>query len=458
EEDPTSCPDCGSTELVQESDVLDTWFSSALWPFSTMGWPNETEDLKYFYPTDVLVTGYDIIFFWVVRMVFSALECTGEVPFKHVYVHGLVRDAEGRKMSKSLGNGIDPLDMIDQYGTDALRFMLATGIAPGSDIRFKQDRLESCRNFANKLWNASRFVIMNLQDENGDFLPMAEGELSQLALKDEDKWILSLINEVAKDATTNLDNFDLALAGQKIQELIWNGFCDWYIELVKSRLYEGEEEDKKVARRVLVSALETLLTLLHPFMPFITEEIWSYLPDRKTMLIQAEWPVYDEAKKYDAEVARVELAMAIIRSIRNIRVEADAAPSKKLRAVILAKNAADVQAEEKHICKMAGISEITFAASKSEVPEEVMSAVVDGAEIYIPLDDLLDYKAEFERLQKEEARLQGEVKRIGGMLSNQAFVSKAPEKVVNTEREKLAKAEEMLGKVKERLEMVAKKL
>ncbi len=466
-DEPQKCTKCGSTNIRQDEDVLDTWFSSALWPFSTLGWPDRTEDLDYFYPTDVLVTGYDIIFFWVVRMVFSALETMGEVPFRYVYVHGLVRDAEGRKMSKSLGNGIDPLEIIDRYGADALRFMLTTGITPGNDMRFKTDKLESSRNFANKLWNASRFVIMNLQNDDGSFKDIAAGDISKMALQDEDKWILSRVNEAVKYVTAAMDRFDLALAGQKVYDVIWNEYCDWYIEIVKGRLYGDDEEDKKIARFVLIRALKDMLSLLHPFMPFITEEIWSYLPkgeikedNPENFLIKSSWPVYDEALAFEAETARLELAMEAIRAIRNIRAEADAAPSKKLRAVIYA-DAADmelVKSAERYIRGMANITEIEFITDKADVPEDVMSAVIAAAEIYIPSDDLLDYRAEFERLTKEKKKLEGEVARVAGKLSNQGFVSKAPEKVIAAEKEKKVMYEDMLAKVTERLAMVEKKL
>lgn len=465
---PTVCPKCGCTHLHQDEDVLDTWFSSALWPFSTLGWPEETEELKYFYPTDVLVTGYDIIFFWVVRMVFSALETTGKTPFKYVYVHGLVRDSQGRKMSKSLGNGVDPLEIIDKYGADALRFMLTTGITPGNDMRFKEDRLESCRNFANKLWNASRFVIMNLVNEDGSFKELANlDDISAVALQDEDKWIISRVNDATKYITETMERFDLALAGDRAYDLIWNEFCDWYIEIVKGRLYGDDEEDKKVARAVLVKALKDMLRLLHPFMPYITEEIWAYMPkDEPTKdnpngyLIKEQWPVYDEAYTFVAEAEKLEMAMSIIRSIRNIRAEADAAPSKKLTATIVCgEGKADVvKTGERYIKKLANITDITFADSKADVPEDVMSAVVDGAEVFIPLDDIMDYAAELERLQKEQKRLEGEVKRVKGMLSNPNFVNKAPEKKVNEEREKQVKYEEMLAKVVERLQLVEAKV
>lgn len=465
---PEKCTKCGSTDIKQDEDVLDTWFSSALWPFSTLGWPEETEDFRYFYPTDVLVTGYDIIFFWVVRMVFSALETTGQVPFRYVYVHGLVRDAQGRKMSKSLGNGIDPLEIIDQYGADALRFMLTTGITPGNDMRFKTDRLESARNFANKLWNASRFVIMNLQDEDGDFREMADlSNLDTAGLQDEDKWIISRVNDAVRYITDSMEKFDLALAGQRAYDLIWNEYCDWYIEIVKGRLYGDDEEDKKVARAVLVKVLKDMLILLHPFMPYITEEIWTYLPKKKAdkdnpdnFLIKESWPVYRSEHRFEAEAEKLETAMAVIKSIRNIRSEADASPGRRLRAVILSAEGKEpvVKAGERYIKKLANITEITFIKDKTEVPEEVMSAVVAGAEVFIPLDDIMDYEAELDRLKKEKKKLEGEVKRVAGKLSNEGFIKKAPEKVINEEREKQIKYEEMLAKVCDRLAVVEKKV
>ena len=459
---PDKCPKCGSGNIVQDEDVLDTWFSSALWPFSTLGWPEKTEDLDYFYPTDVLVTGYDIIFFWVVRMVFSGLEVMDEVPFRYVYVHGLVRDAQGRKMSKSLGNGIDPLEVIDQYGADALRFMLTTGITPGNDMRFKEDRLESARNFANKLWNASRFVIMNLQDENGEFLPMAGDDA---VLRDEDKWMISRVNDAVQYVTDTFEKFDLALAGQRVYDLIWNEYCDWYIEIVKSRLYGDDEEDKKVVRSVLVKTLKDMLRMLHPFMPYITEEIWTYLPKENdpdnpdNFLIKEKWPVYSEDKKYEKETAVLQTAMEAIRAIRNIRAEAAASPKKKLTAVIVAKEARErLEAGERYICDMANITEITFADDRSEAPEDVMTAVIDGAEIFIPLDELVDFSAELERLTKEKKKLEGEVARTEKMLSNPGFVNKAPEKKIAEEKEKQAKYKDMLEKVCQRLQMVEEKL
>ena len=465
-EAPEKCTKCGGTKIRQDEDVLDTWFSSGLWPFSTLGWPEETADYKYFYPTDVLVTGYDIIFFWVVRMVFSAIEMTGKVPFKHVYVHGLVRDAEGRKMSKSLGNGIDPLEVIDQVGADALRFMLMTGVSPGNDMRFKHDKLEASRNFANKLWNASRFVIMNLQDEEGNFKETPDALLG-LALREEDKWMLSRVNDAVGYVTGSLDKFELSLAAQRVYEVIWNEYCDWYIELVKGRLYAEDEEDKKVVRAVLIKVLIDMIKMLHPFMPFITEEIFAHLPKGKVedsnvhgFLMKASWPIYDGRSTYPEEVKVVEMAMESIRNIRNIRAEAEAAPSKKLRAVIVAEgqDLAYMKSCERYIKSLANITEILFTEDKKLVPEEVMSAVMGGVELFIPLDDLLDYKAEFVRLSKEKKRLLEEVSRVKGKLSNEGFVAKAPEKVILEEKEKLEKYEEMLIKVGDRLEMVSKKL
>ena len=477
---PEVCPKCGCKHFRQDEDVLETWFSSALWPFSTLGWPEKTPELDYFYPTDVLVTGYDIIFFWVIRMVFSGLESMGEVPFHHVYIHGLVRDAEGRKMSKSLGNGIDPLEVIDQYGADALRFMLTTGITPGNDMRFKEDRLESCRNFANKLWNASRFVIMNLQDEEGNFKEMAKccesccgkacgdvTDFSNIALRDEDKWMISRVNDAVEYVTAALEKYDLALAGQRIYDLIWNEYCDWYIELVKARLWGDDEEDKKVVRFTLVMCLKNMLKMLHPFMPFITEEIWSFLPhgeeqadNPNNYLIKATWPKASAGCCFPAQEAKLEMAMEAIRAIRNIRAEADAAPSRKLRAIVLAEGekAEIMKSGERYLKSIANITEVTFTENKADIPEEVMSAVIDGAEIYVPLDDLVDYKAELERLTKEKKKLEGEVERVVKKLSNPGFVGKAPEKVINEEKEKQVKYEEMLAKVSARLELVAKKV
>lgn len=470
EEAPEKCPECGGTHLHQDEDVLDTWFSSALWPFSTLGWPEDTEDLKYYYPTSVLVTGYDIIFFWVIRMVFSGIETMGEIPFKYVYVHGLVRDAEGRKMSKSLGNGIDPLEVIEQYGADALRFMLINGITPGNDMRFIEEKLMAARNFANKLWNASRFVIMNLTDEDENYLPMADtSDLSALALQDEDKWIISTVNAAAKEITENMEKFELALGAQKTYDLIWNNFCDWYIEFVKSRLYGDDEEDKKVARAVLVRVLKDLLKLLHPVMPFITEEIWSKLPhddsetdkeNERGFLLRQSWPVYSETLVFAEEEAMMELATEAIRTVRNIRAEVDAPPSKKVRAAVLASGKAEdyLKRAQRHIMTQAGVTEIDYISSKDQLQGDVLSGVITDAEIFIAMDDLVDYKAEAERLAKEKKKLEGEVERLEKKLSNEAFVSKAPEKVIAGEKAKLADYQGKLAKVLDSIASVEKKL
>lgn len=466
---PDTCPKCGHDKFHQDEDVLDTWFSSALWPFSTLGWPHKTEDLEYFYPTNVLVTGYDIIFFWVVRMVFSGLEVMKEIPFKDVFVHGLVRDSQGRKMSKSLGNGVDPLEIIDEYGADALRFMLMSGNTPGNDMRFQVEKLDSSRNFANKLWNASRFVIMNLKDEDGNFFglhdeaisgsqPEMSAAISSLELKNEDKWILSKINKAIEDITANMDKYELSLAVQKIYDLIWNEFCDWYIELVKARLYGEDEDDKSVVRTVLVYALSHILRLLHPFMPFITEEIWSFLK-KDGKLISDVWPEYTEIMNYSQAEQTIEDAMAVIRSIRNIRAEADAAPSKQLSAYIIGddRKINRIKSGEDHIRKLANMTEIIYLSNKSGAPEESATAVIEGAEIFVPLDELLDYAAERERLEKEKDKLENEIKRINGKLSNDGFVKKAPEKVVNAEKEKLSNYQEMYEKVISRLRAVKDK-
>ena len=453
-EAPERCTKCGSIDIKQDEDVLDTWFSSGLWPFSTLGWPNETEELKYFYPTDVLVTGYDIIFFWVVRMVFSALEATGEVPFKHVFIHGLVRDAEGRKMSKSLGNGVDPLEVIDQYGADALRFMLMTGISPGNDTRFNIDRLESSRNFANKLWNASRFVLMNIEGT------LIDKKTAKKNYKTEDKWIISRANKAAKDVKENLDKFELGLAAQRVYDFIWNEYCDWYIEIVKPRLYGEEGTDKDTARFVLIKVLKNMLKLLHPFMPFITEEIWSYLPDTGMRLIKSEWPLFNEEENFEEAEASMEFIMEAVRSIRNIRAEMNVVPSRKARAVFVPNKegiAKVIHSGAQYFSTLANITEVSIADSKDLIGEDTASSVIDGTEIYLPLSDLIDYEKETERLEKEKSKLEGELQRVHNKLNNEKFMSKAPENVVNDEKEKLAKYQSMMDKVTERLEQLKKK-
>ena len=445
---PEKCGKCGSTNIKQDEDVLDTWFSSGLWPFSTLGWPHETEDLKYFYPTDVLVTGYDIIFFWVVRMVFSALEITGKSPFKHVFIHGLVRDAEGRKMSKSLGNGIDPLDVIDNYGADALRFMLMTGISPGNDTRFNYDRLESSRNFANKLWNASRFVLMNI---DGD---LTDKETACKNYKTEDKWIISRVNKAAKEATEYLEKFELGMAAQRVYDFIWNEYCDWYIEIVKPRLYGTDGADKDTARFVLIKVLKDMLKLLHPFMPFITEEIWSYLPNTSERLVRSDWPEFLEEENFEESETNIQFIMEAVRSIRNIRAEMNVLPSRKARAIFIpSKDEAKlfIESGAQYFATLANITEVKVVNDKTEIGEDTASSVIDGTEIYLPLSDLIDFEKEIERLEKEKARLEGELKRVNGKLSNEKFMSKAPENVINEEKEKLQKYQLMMEKVIERL-------
>lgn len=466
-EDKISCCEkCQSKDIYQDEDVLDTWFSSALWPFSTLGWPKKTKELEYFYPTSVLVTGYDIIFFWVIRMVFASIEATKEVPFKHVYIHGLVRDSEGRKMSKSLGNGIDPLEIIDKYGADALRFMLATGTSPGNDMRFKQDKLESSRNFANKLWNASRFVIMNLKDEDGEFLQIENSidsaNFDKEKLKLEDKCIIGQIEEGISYIDKAMSKFDIGLAGQKIYEITWNKYCDWYIEFVKKRLWGEDEEDKKVARGVLLWSLENILKLLHPFMPFITEEIFSYLPkeEEKSLLIQSSWPKENEALIFTQEVSQIELAMEIIKNIRNIRAEAGAIPSKKLKAIIFTEEDKRNSLEniKDLILDIGNLSSLEISSDKALIPEDAMSGVIGSYEIFIPLEDLVDFKEELARLSKEKKKLESEVKRAKGKLSNEKFTSKAPLEVVEEERKKLKMYEEMLAKLNIRIGQIEKKV
>ncbi len=452
-EKPESCTKCDSAKLRQDEDVLDTWFSSALWPFSTLGWPNDTEDLKYFYPTDVLVTGYDIIFFWVVRMVFSGLEVMNEDPFKYVFVHGLVRDSEGRKMSKSLGNGVDPLEIIDQYGADALRFMLATGNTPGNDMRFYVERVESSRNFANKLWNASRFVLMNLDvdDQNKEY----EKKLT-LA----DRWILSRLNTVTSEVTSNLDKFELGIAVQKLYDFIWSEYCDWYIELAKPRLYGEDYNAKRTTQDVLLEVLEDLLKLLHPFMPFITEEIWAHLPGNQDAIIVSLWPKVSEEKIDSTEEKKMQLIMDAIKSIRNVRAEMNVVPSRKAKVLVVADKEVFVTIEENkdYLITLASASEVIVKEEKGDIPEDAISAVIEGAEIYIPLDDLVDFEKELERLEKEKTKLEKELDRVSKKLSNEGFVSKAPEKLIEAEKQKKDKYQEMYDKVLDRLEYTKNKL
>ncbi|MTI65122.1 MAG: valine--tRNA ligase [Firmicutes bacterium] len=447
-EKPEKCSKCDSNNLYQDPDTLDTWFSSALWPFSTLGWPENTKELEYFYPTDVLVTGYDIIFFWVVRMVFSGLEHMGEIPFENVFITGLVRDPKGRKMSKSLGNGIDPLEVIEEYGSDALRFSLVTGNTPGNDMRFHMERVEASRNFANKLWNASRFVIMNLEEET-----IKEDKAKKL-LEKEDKWIISRLNNVAKEATENLNKFELGMAAQKIYDFIWNEYCDWYIEMVKPRLYGEDIESKNTARYVLLNVLKDTLKLLHPFMPFITEEIWNHLPETKDSLIIQNWPKYTEENNYKVAEENIDFIMEAIRNIRNIRAEMDVIPSKKAKVIFVTLDN-DIKEilnnGDRYFKTLASASEIEIKENKEGIGEDAMSAVVDKCEIYLPLEELVDIEKEIERLEKERKRLEGELKRVNGKLSNEGFVNKAPEHIVKEEKDKKEKYQDMMDKVLERL-------
>ena len=444
EEDITVCPKCGG-KVHQDEDVLDTWFSSALWPFSTLGWPEETEDYKYFFPTDVLVTGYDIIFFWVARMIFSSLEHTKKAPFSHVLFHGLVRDAQGRKMSKSLGNGIDPLEIIEQYGADALRFTLATGNSPGNDMRFSTERVEASRNCANNIWNASRFVLMNL---NIDSLSIPSA--SELML--EDKWILNRYNELVREVTENLDKFELGIAVSKLYDFIWDEYCDWYIELVKPRLYDAECPSNRAAQQVLSYVLSNTLKLLHPFMPFITEEIWQQLPHEGESIVIAEWPHYDSALCFTAASADMELIKTALKAVRNQRSEMNIPPSKRAKVMIVTTKK-DVFAQGTAFFeKLAGASEVVLADNTADVPKNAVSCVVEAAQIFMPLDDLVDREKELARLNKEKENLENEIKRVEGKLSNAGFVSKAPEKVVEEERRKGEKYKQMLEKVLESIQ------
>ncbi len=451
--DPDVCPKCGSTRIEQDPDTLDTWFSSALWPFSTLGWPEQTEDLKYFYPTDVLVTGYDIIFFWVARMIFSGMEHMKQEPFKYVFIHGIVRDPQGRKMSKSLGNGIDPLEVIAQYGTDALRFALTIGNSPGNDLRFSTEKVEASRNFANKVWNASRFVLMNF-DENLDF-----GRVDKNKFTVADKWILSRINTVTKEVTENIDKFELGLGLQKVYDFIWEEFCDWYIEMVKPRLYDRESEGRLEAQYVLNFVLGNAMKLLHPYMPFITEEIYTHLVNDGRSIMISEWPVYDEALNSAADEAKMNIIMDAIRSTRNIRAEMNVPPSRKAKMIFVAAGEterATLLEGTSFFQRLAGASEVMVQADRAGIPSDAVGTVIAGAEIFIPLDELIDIEKEIERLNKEKANLEGELKRVEGKLNNEGFVAKAPAKVIEEEKAKREKYKDMYLKVVERLESLKK--
>ncbi|MBR5536265.1 MAG: valine--tRNA ligase [Clostridia bacterium] len=439
--DITACPKCGGA-VKQENDVLDTWFSSALWPFSTLGWPEKTPELEYFYPTATLVTGYDIIFFWVARMIFSGMEHMKEIPFKHVFIHGLVRDSQGRKMSKSLGNGVDPLEVIKEYGADALRFTLATGNAPGNDMRYYPERVEASRNFANKIWNAARFVLMNIDIEE---ITLPENP------KLEDKWILSRLNSTVKEVTDNLEKFELGIALQKLYDFVWDEFCDWYIELVKPRLYGTDAASRKDAERTLTYVLSNFLKLLHPFMPFVTEEIYCSLPVSDETIVTSSWPTYDEALNFPTEEAEMGAVCEAIKAIRNLRTSMNVPPSRKAAMYIVTKNSSLYEAGSIFFEKLAGASGVTVGESDSIVPEGCVNAVAPGATIFMPTGELVDMEKERERLTKEKQRLEGEIARVEKMLSNEGFVSRAPQKLIDEEKAKGVKYKEMYDAVMESL-------
>ena len=437
--DVTACPKCGGTHIRQEEDVLDTWFSSALWPFSTLGWPEKTKELEYFYPTSVLVTGYDIIFFWVARMIFSGMEHMREEPFKTVYIHGLVRDAQGRKMSKSLGNGIDPLEVIGKYGADALRFTLVTGNSPGNDMRFSTEKVESSRNFANKIWNASRFIQMNLTIDKAE-LP------EQLAL--EDKWIVSKFNGLVQAVTENIDKYELGLAVQKLYDFIWDNFCDWYIEIVKPRLQNKDnKQDNENAQRVLCCVLSGTMQLLHPFMPYITDTIWQALPHEGKSVMVSKWPEYQDALCFKAEEEQVERMMETIRAIRNRRAEMNVPPSKKANVILFTQHRESYEAGALFFGKLSYASEVEFVDAVPENAESMVSIVTPGAQVYMPMGELIDFEKERARLEKEKAKVEDDIAFVMKKLDNPGFVAKAPEKVVAAERDKVAKYQELLEKI-----------
>ena len=437
--DVCTCPKCGGTHIHQEEDVLDTWFSSALWPFSTLGWPDKTKELEYFYPTSTLVTGYDIIFFWVARMIFSGVEHMGETPFETVYIHGLVRDAQGRKMSKSLGNGIDPLEVIDQYGADALRFTLATGNSPGNDMRFSDERVQASRNFCNKIWNASRFIQMNLTIDKDKAVQLPAD------LTIEDKWILSKFNTLVADVTRNIDQYELGLAAAKLNDFIWENFCDWYIEIAKTRLQTGDENVQKVLCYVLSGAMQ----LLHPFMPFITETIWQALPHEGPSVMVSAWPEYKDELHFAAEEAQMESLMDAVRAIRNRRAEMNVPPSKKAKVLILTEKKDTFSAGAGFFPKLAYASEIELIDAVPADAAKMASVVTGDAQIYMPMGDLIDFEAERARLGKEKSKVEADIDFVMKKLNNPKFVDKAPEKVVAAEREKAEKLREHLAKLEE---------
>ena len=463
-EAPSVCPKCGCTHFTQDPDTLDTWFSSALWPFSTLGWPEMTEDLKYFYPTDVLVTGYDIIFFWVIRMIFSGYEQMGERPFKSVLFHGLVRDSQGRKMSKSLGNGIDPLQIIRDYGADALRMTLITGNAPGNDMRFYDERVIANRNFANKIWNASRFIMMNLPEEGSAdeaaLKALIDADKVPAAIQAEDKWILSRLNDTVQAVTDNMDKFELGIAVQKIYDFMWDEFCDWYIEMVKPRLYKTDDMDSRMAALwTLQKVLITGLKLLHPYMPFITEEIFTTVQSSEESIMISSWPVFREDFKFSKEEETIENIKDAVRAVRAVRNDRQVAPSRKAKIYVVSdkKEVLDMFSDNKVFFEtLASASDTVLCTDKSEVPDGALSVILPFAALYLPLADLMDVSAEIARLEKEEKRLQGELKRSAGMLSNEKFLAKAPAAKIEAEREKQRAYEEQMKGVREELENLKK--
>lgn len=451
---PEKCPHCGCTHFTQDEDTLDTWFSSALWPFSTLGWPDKTEDLDYFYPTDVLVTGYDIIFFWVIRMVFSGYAHTGKAPFNTVLIHGLVRDSQGRKMSKSLGNGIDPLEVIEKYGADALRYTLITGNAPGNDMRFYWERVEASRNFANKVWNASRFIMMNDPDNK---IKTTDEQPDNLTAAD--KWILSKMNHLIAEVTENMEKYELGIAVAKLNDFIWEEFCDWYIEMVKPRLYNDEDTTKNAAIWTLKTVLIDALKLLHPYMPFITEEIFCNIQDDEESIMISSWPVYDEKFNFPDEEVAIQTIKEAVRNIRNVRAQMNVAPSRKAKVYVVSEDALIRDIFENgsvFFATLAYASEVAVQSDKSGIPDDAVSAVIPGAVLYIPFAELVDIDKEIERLKKEEGRLNGEIKRCEGMLGNEKFISKAPQAKIDEEKAKLEKYQQMLAQVRERLQALTK--
>lgn len=443
---PETCPKCGGNHFHQDEDVLDTWFSSALWPFSTLGYPKKTKNLKYFYPTSVLVTAYDIIFFWVARMMFSGIEFMGEVPFNEVLIHGIVRDSQGRKMSKSLGNGIDPLLIIDKYGADALRFSLASGIAPGSDTRYTDAKTESARNFINKLWNASRFVLMNINPDDDLTFPSR--------LNDADKWILARLNDVVKEVTINLNKYEIGMAAARLYDFTWTEFCDWYIEMSKPLLYSKDKKEHNHAIAMLVYTLTQILKLLHPFIPFITEEIYSKYAEKGDILMMSDWPTYNKKFSYRKEEKNFEGLRELIVAIRNTRAEMNVSPAKKLTAYVIAKDVNFMKKSAVYLEKLAGIEKVSFITDKSEVTEKITAVVTHDAEVLIPLGDLIDFAKERERIEKEIAQAEQEINKANGLLNNVGFTSKAPQKLIDNEKEKLAKALEKKEKLLEKLSML----